>query len=56
MGAPQIIMIVLIAFSVSRGILKHGESDGTVSAPTNIVAAIISVTLLWWGGFWTQAH
>lgn len=53
MGAPQIIMIVLIAFGVSRGILKHGESEGFVNAPASIIGAVITVGLLWWGGFFT---
>lgn len=53
MGAPQIIFIVLITLSVSRGILKHGESDGYVSAPSSIVGAVLTVGLLWWGGFFS---
>lgn len=55
MHAPQIIMIVLITLSVSRGVIKHGESDGTVSAPANIIGAILTLALLWWGGFFGEA-
>lgn len=51
MGAPQIIMIVLLTLSVSRGVLKHGESDGTISAGQSAFGAALTVALLWWGGF-----
>ena len=52
MRAPQIVMIVLLSFSVARGILEHGESDGKVNFWVSLLGAAITAALLWWGGFW----
>ena len=52
MGVPQIIMIILLTFSVSQHIIKHGETKvDEYNAFIGLVAAAIEVGLLWWGGF-----
>lgn len=52
MGAPQIIMIVLLTFSVSQHLIKHGETgEIKYNVFIGLVAAAIEVGLLWWGGF-----
>lgn len=56
MGAPQIIMIVLISVGVSRSMIKHGEPDGTVSFPATAIGPAITVWLLIWGGFFSGGH
>jgi hypothetical protein len=48
---PQITVICLYAASVTRGIIKHGQSDGDVNAFASIIGAAVSVGLLWAGGF-----
>ena len=53
MGTPQLIMVILLAIGMTRGLLKHGESDGTVSLPGITIGTCITVGLLWWGGFWS---
>lgn len=53
MGAPQIIMIVLITMSVMIEVILHGEQmNAKHSAPREIVAKAILVLILHWGGFW----
>ncbi len=46
MGAPQIVLIVLIALNFGCALAKN-EDVGV----TTISIAIIS-SILWWGGFW----
>jgi len=51
MGAPQIIMIVLIAIEISVASLLHGQSKGQYNFGATFVAQLILVALLIWGGF-----
>lgn len=52
MGVPQIIMIILLTFSVSEHMIKHGKTEEIkYNAIAAVIAAIIEVGLLWWGGF-----
>ena len=51
MGVPQIIYIILITAGVVINIVKHGEAKKPYNAPETIIATIISVGLMYWGGF-----
>lgn len=51
LGVPQGIYLGLCLLSVIRGVVKHGEPDGTVNAYSSLVSVIGVVALLWWGGF-----
>ena len=55
MKAPQIIIIVLYALSLGMYIAKHKEkkegSMATYNAWTAAFTAIITLGLLYWGGF-----
>lgn len=52
MKAPQIIMTLLIILSLIQTLLHHGESKGNYDFGTAIVAAILEIALLNWGGFY----
>ena len=52
MSWPQGIMAALLVFSMARGMIKHGESDGTVNFWVSLIANALMVGLLYWGGFW----
>lgn len=51
MGAPQIILIVLLALGVFVSLQDDGQHE-RVSFLGTSVCTIILVALLWWGGFW----
>lgn len=53
MEAPQIVLIGLYVYGITRALLKHGESDGEISFPTTLIGTGLSAALLWWGGFWS---
>ena len=52
MSWPQGSMATLLIISITRGIIKHGESDGKVNVWVSLVGAAIQGGLLYWGGFW----
>lgn len=52
MKAPQIIMIVLYSIAVFTSLLKHGESKGEYNFWASLIATVIEVLILKWGGFW----
>jgi hypothetical protein len=53
MGLPQIIMIVLLTMGTTIHIVKHGEPRGDYNMWIGMVALVIEIVLLWWGGFWS---
>ena len=52
MGAPQIIVIVLLSMDVVVNIAKHGEPKSPYNALIGVLDSVIIAALLWWGGFW----
>lgn len=53
--APQIILLALIAIGIGVVLAKHGEpKDGTYNVFATIACEVILITLLYWGGFFTQ--
>jgi hypothetical protein len=44
-------MIALMAISVGITAAKHGEARENYNIISTLIAAAISVTILWWGGF-----
>lgn len=52
MGWPQIIVIVLYVFSLGISLAKHGERRENYNFWTTLIAVLIEVALLYWGGFW----
>ena len=52
MGWPQIIVIVLYVFSLGISAAKHGERRENYNFWTTLIAVLIEVALLSWGGFW----
>lgn len=53
MGIPQILVIVLYAMSLGISLVNHGKrSEKTENAGVTLIATIIIISLLWWGGFW----
>jgi hypothetical protein len=51
MGAPQIIMIVLLALGVGISIASHGKPRPPHHGIASAVGAGVTAALLWWGGF-----
>lgn len=53
MGIPQIIIIILYAINLGMSIENHGkEKTEKENVITTIIASVIMMALLWWGGFW----
>lgn len=51
MKAPQIIMIVLFAMDIGFVISQHGKPSKPINAWSSLIAAVIQIGLLIWGGF-----
>jgi len=51
MGAPQIIMIVLITLNVANSIFNHGKTKQINGASTLFIDLPLTVGILYWGGF-----
>jgi hypothetical protein len=50
--APQIIFLALTFLALGSSLAKHGEpKNGTYNFGTQLVAEIIIIGLLYWGGF-----
>ena len=52
MGAPQIIMVVLITLNVANNIFNHGKTKEVNGATAVLIDLPLTVGLLYWGGFW----
>jgi hypothetical protein len=52
MHSPQIIMFVLLLLSLGVSIGTHGKPRKPTNAGAALIAVLIEVGLLWWGGFW----
>lgn len=54
-GWPQIIIICFYVIILCNNAYRHGERkyDETYNVFDAIVGIILSILLLWWGGFWT---
>lgn len=54
-GWPQAIFLALMLVSLGHDLSQHGKpmapQAGTYSAWGTIVAMVLSLALLWWGGF-----
>ena len=48
---PQIIIICLLCMSFTIAAVKHGESKGEYNVWHSIIAIIINVIILYYGGF-----
>jgi hypothetical protein len=53
MGAPQIIVIVLLALILGMALAKDGKPKGNWSFFGQLFGAVIHVGLLYWGGFFS---
>ena len=49
--APQIIMLVLLGLQLVTHICKHGEDRPRYNGPISFLDCVISVAILYWGGF-----
>jgi hypothetical protein len=49
---PQIIFLCLIAMGITYTAIKHGKPrEGNHNIWTYLVAILVELLLLWWGGF-----
>lgn len=53
MGAPQIIVIVMMTMAVTLHMIKHGEKRDPYNGHFAFIGAIINLALLYWGGFFS---
>ena len=51
MSTPAIIMIVLFTVGMTVSAIKHGEPSPNYNFWGNLISSIISIGLLYWGGF-----
>jgi hypothetical protein len=52
LGWPQVIYILLGLIGIARAFAHHGKpKTGTESAPATVVAWLLVLALLYWGGF-----
>lgn len=51
--APQIIVLVLVGMNIAINIVKHGEPRSLIHYHLGwaVLGETISLSLLWWGGF-----
>lgn len=55
LGVPQILMLVMIAYSFTSDVLKHEKPyTKTENAWTSFTALLILLGILYWGGFFHQ--
>lgn len=56
MSGSQIIMAALFAFTVTQNLIHHGEetSPSTYNFGLAVISVLIEMTILGWGGFWTN--
>lgn len=50
---PQIIYLILAGFGFALSIMMHGKPRKPHNAYSDLVAALISFGLLYWGGFFS---
>ncbi len=54
-GAPQIILLAVLTWSLAVNFVDHGKTKGSIDATYSGYRATVYylfwVTLLWWGGF-----
>lgn len=53
LGWPQLIYIALMFLATGGALAKHGESKGTHNFGVALIADAITLSLLWWGGFFS---
>ncbi len=53
MGAPQIIMIILLSWTFAVAALRHGEPQGDYNVGYRLLDVMLTAGLLYWGGFWS---
>ena len=53
MKAPQIIFIILMAMSFGHHLAMHGKDRGKFHVGYTLINVLITVVLLWWGGFFS---
>jgi hypothetical protein len=51
LGAPQIIYIAIACLGLGLQIANHGKPRTNENAVTGFIATLISICLLYWGGF-----
>ena len=52
---PQLILILVFALDIGIGIAKHGQpKEGNHNVVTQILGAIIFLSLTYWGGFFDK--
>jgi len=49
---PQVIWILLILISLCYSANQHGKERSPENFWATLIAKIISILFLWWGGFW----
>lgn len=54
MNAPQIILIVLIAMRLTVSLMSHAKPTN-ISFGAGVLRALVLISLLWWGGFFSSA-
>jgi hypothetical protein len=52
MKAPQIVMICMYAIALTYALVRHGEKNDPISVWRTLASVVMSVLILWWGGFW----
>lgn len=56
MGWPQWALIVLLVLADLTSMVKHGkEREGKYDFPTSVLGTVLTVWLLWMGGFFEAA-
>ena len=55
MGAPQIIMVVLITLNVAVNILQHGQEIKRNGLQALLIDMPLTVGILYWGGFFASS-
>lgn len=53
-GWPQGIFLALIILSDGIALANHGEPKGNYNFFTSLVGTALTVSLLWWGGFFSH--
>ena len=53
MGTPQLIVLLLMAMGWGITLVKDGERQANYSIVTHTISTMITLGLLYWGGFFS---
>jgi hypothetical protein len=55
LGPPQLTVLILWVIGILRAIHMHGKmKTGTENGVASVIAGCITLSLLYWGGFFTS--